>query len=315
MFAPIRKSCGSREVTTLRAYVRFKLDSGETRELGPGDVIGRAWTAALPLADAFVSEAHALVSLREGALKLLGLRGRLSIGGKSVSEMTLSNGLRVGLSPRTTLEVVDVRVPSALLALDIPGLGRRPLTGVVSLVTQPGLQLIANASPGAAAVLWSNGLSWYAHLRDGSDQLLNPGETLTIDGVAIPIIAVSIGTSGEVTTADPASLESPLEITVRYDTVHIHRTGTPAITLDGMIARILSDLATAGVPVGWHVIARDLWPGESEVAVLRRNWDAAMSRLRKKLREARVRTDLVRTDHSGNFELFLARGDRVDDQT
>ena len=25
-----------------------------------------------------------------------------------------------------------------------------------------------------------------------------------------------------------------------------------SITLDGMIARILSDLATAGVPVGWH---------------------------------------------------------------
>jgi len=302
-------------VTTLRAYVRFRLGNGETRDLGPGDVIGRAWTAALPLFDPFVSEAHALVSLREGALKLLGLRGRLSVGGKSVSEVILSNRLEVGLSPRTTLEVVEVSVPSALLALDVPGLGRRPLTGVVSLLTQPQLHLIASASPAAAAVIWSDGLAWYAHLRDGSDQLLHPGQTLTIDGIAIPIVAVAIGTSGEVTTADPASLDRPLEITVRYDTVHLHRDGAPTLTLDGMIARILSDLATARVPVGWHVLAKDLWQGESDVAILRRNWDAAMCRLRKKLREARIRTDLVRTDHSGNFELFLARGDRVDDQT
>ena len=107
----------------MRAYVRFRLGNGETRDLGPGDVIGRAWTAALPLFDPFVSEAHALVSLREGALKLLGLRGRLSVGGKSVSEVILSNRLEVGLSPRTTLEVVEVSVPSALLALDVPGLG------------------------------------------------------------------------------------------------------------------------------------------------------------------------------------------------
>ena len=54
---------------------------------------------------------------------------------------------------------------------------------------------------------------------------------------------------------------------------------------------------------------------EDEPAVLRRNWDAAMARLRKKLREARIRTDLVRADRTGNVELVLRRADRVEDQT
>lgn len=299
----------------MRAYVRFKLGNGEARDLGPGDVIGRMWTAALQLPDPFVSEAHALVSLREGALKLLGLRGRLSVGGKSVPEVALSSGLKIGLSPRTTLEVSEVRIPSAMLALDLPGLGRRVLSGVVSLVTQPRVDLIAGANPEAAAVLWSDGLTWFARVRDGSDAPLSPDENLVLEGHTIPIVSVTVGASGEVTTVDPASLESALHLTVRYDTVHIHRDAAPTLTLDGIIARIVSDLATAGVPMGWQVLAAELWPGEADPAILRRNWDAALARLRKKLREARIRADLVRADRSGNFELFLARGDRVDDQT
>lgn len=41
----------------------MRLSNGDERELGPGDVIGRGWTSALVLADPFISEAHALVSL------------------------------------------------------------------------------------------------------------------------------------------------------------------------------------------------------------------------------------------------------------
>lgn len=299
----------------MRAYVRFKLGDGETRDLGPGDVIGRMWTATLQLHDPFVSEAHALVSLREGTLKLLGLRGRLSVGGKIVPEVALSPGLRIALSQRSTLEVVEVRVPNAMLALDHPQLGRRMLSGVVSLITHPRLELVAGANPEASAVLWSDGLSWFARLRDGTDLPLEPGTPFAIEGVDLEVLAVTIGASGEVTTVDPSSLDSSLHLTVRYDTVHIHRDGAPTVTLDGIVARIVSDLAIAGVPMGWQTLAADLWRGEADPAILRRNWDAALARLRKKLREARVRTDLVRADRGGNFELFLTRGDRVDDQT
>ena len=100
----------SNSAVHLRAFVTFRQRTGELRELVPGDLIGRIWTAALSIPDPLVSEAHAMVSLREGALKLLGLRGRLAVGGRAVTEVTLSAGLKIGLSPRTELEVVEVEV-------------------------------------------------------------------------------------------------------------------------------------------------------------------------------------------------------------
>ena len=63
----------------MRARVRLRLDSGEVRQLVSGDIIGRIWGAALRLDDPQISEAHALVSMRGTALKLLALRGRFVV--------------------------------------------------------------------------------------------------------------------------------------------------------------------------------------------------------------------------------------------
>lgn len=299
----------------MQSFVRVEVNPGEVRELGPGDFIGRIWKAALQVDDPLVSEAHCMVSLREGVLKLIGLRGRLVVQGRQASEVALQPGLEVALSPQTTLRVLEVSVPPALFALEHPELGRRPLTGVASLVRAPRLELTAGPHPDALAVLWSDGLVWRARLRDGRDLELVPGRPLVVDALELGVSLVSLGRSGEVTTVDPERLESPLHLVARYDTVHIHREGAPSLALDGQVARIVSELVAAEVPVGWRVLADELWPGEQDVAVLRRNWDAAMARLRKKLREGRIRLDLVRSDRGGNFELFLKKGDRVEDQT
>jgi hypothetical protein len=64
----------------MRAFVRFRDPRGEELELEPGDVIGRSWKAALWLQDPRVSECHAAVSLRDGGLRLIALRGRFSLG-------------------------------------------------------------------------------------------------------------------------------------------------------------------------------------------------------------------------------------------
>lgn len=298
----------------MRAFVRLRCGH-ETRELIPGEIIGRIWTAAFPMADPFVSEAHAYVSLRSGALKLMGLRGRLAVGGKTVPEVTLTSGLEIALSTRTVLTVEEVSTPSTMLALSHPVLGRRPLTATVSLVTRPHLDLVAGVSPDAAALIWSDGLSWFARRRDGADVTLDVGVTLEVEGERLEVVMVSMRDMGESTLVDPASLDSDLHLVLRYDTVHIHRDGTPTVTLDGLIARIVSELASAGVPMGWQALATDLWRGVTDVPVLRRNWDASIARLRKKLREAHIRVNLIRADRSGNFEIFLLDGDRVDDQT
>lgn len=299
----------------MRAYVRFGLPDGQCRELGHGDLIGRVWSAALLLPDPFVSEAHAMVSLRGGALRLLGLRGRLVVAGRQVPEALLTPGLEIELSRASTLSVIEVNLPSTALALEHPALGRKVLSGTASLLTQPTLTFVAGASRDARAILWSDGLAWYARLVGGEDRALEPGSSLEIDGHTIDVTAVAISPSGEVTHTDPSNIDAQLHLVLRYDSVHIHRKGAPTLTLDGIVARVVSDLGTAGVPISWQVLAAELWPAESDPIALRRNWDANLARLRKKLREARIRADLVRTDHRGNFELVLARGDRVDDQT
>lgn len=295
--------------------MRLRLAPNEPRELVPGDIIGRVWSAALQIADPLVSEAHAMVSLREGALKLLGLRGRLVVDGKVVPEVRLVPGLAIGLSPTTVLEVCEVALPPALVAIEHPELGKRVLSGVCSLVRDRGLTLTAGSHPKALAVVWSDGLGWFARLHGGLDVPLPPGEVAELGEVALNVTLVSLDGNGEVTSYDPKGLEAPLRLVARYDTFHIHRGRGAPLALDGIIARILSELAIAAVPVGWHLIAESLWPGEQDRIILRRNWDAALARLRKKLKQARLRLDLVRSDRSGNFELFLQKGDRVEDRT
>ena len=50
----------------MHAHAILRDPQGHHHELVHGDVIGRVWSAALQLDDGRVSEAHAMVSLREG---------------------------------------------------------------------------------------------------------------------------------------------------------------------------------------------------------------------------------------------------------
>ncbi len=299
----------------MRASVRLQVKKGDVRELGPGDIIGRGWTCNLVLPDPWVSEAHAMVSLRDGALKLLGLRGRFMVAGQNLTEATLAPGMLLALSASTTLLVTEVEVPDHVLAIEHPAFGRRVLSGVHSIVTSPRPALLAGADPAAAAIIWGDGLDWFARAVGADDVRLVPGAPLVLGTTTFQVVAVAVAAAAESTSLDARRVDEPLLLVNRYDTIHIHRGHELVLTLDGIVARIVSDLASAGVPMGWNLIAADLWPGETDTAILRRNWDAALARLRRKLRDARIRTDLVRSDYGGNFEIVLHRGDRIDDQT
>lgn len=56
----------------MRAYAKILAPDDTEWLLGPGDRIGRLASAALTIDDARVSEAHAMISLRGGELRLLG---------------------------------------------------------------------------------------------------------------------------------------------------------------------------------------------------------------------------------------------------
>lgn len=68
---------------------------GELHGLGAGDLIGRSAAAALRLAGPAVSEAHALVSARDGGVWILPLRGAVKVDGRIVPGTALRAGARI----------------------------------------------------------------------------------------------------------------------------------------------------------------------------------------------------------------------------
>lgn len=76
----------------------------------------------------------------------------------------------------------------------------------------------------------------------------------------------------------------------------------------------MAELISLGGPASWEVVAGEIWPEEGDRLVLRRKWDVNRARLRGRLREDRIRPDLVRADGTGNFELLLYPDDQVEDR-
>lgn len=293
------------------------LRGGEVAEEGavlrPGDVIGRLWTAALAIDHPSVSEAHAMLSLREGALWLLALRRRLAVEGRVVSEARLAPGLRVELAAEVAVEVLAVALPDAVPTVSAPGLPPVILPPVCALHGRPRPTVSARIPPTAPAVLWTSGAGWRARV-EGVEREVAVGDVLIVEGARFEIGQVPLVEAGPGLTRVSGGVDDPLLLVASLDTVQVHREGEPTLSLTGVIARIVSELVAIGGPVSWRVVAAEVWPDEPAEHALRKRWDVAMTRLRQRLREARVRPDLVRADGKGAFELVLRPHDRVEDR-
>lgn len=306
----------------MTAYVRVLAPDGTEWLLGHGDLIGRLPTAALPIDDGRVSEAHGLVSLRAGEWKLLALRGVFAIDGQVVREATLEAGLDIELAPGLSLQVLAVELPDRMLAIEGPGLPRQILTGACSLVVEPRLMLLGRYREDALAHLWSHGQAWRVRLRGEPARDLQAGDRFVVAGHEITAVWVPVDRAGAAGTRVEGSLAMPLRIVASYDTVHVHLHGAgqgpgagPPVALDGISARILSELVAMRGPVAWEVLAGEIWRDEPDRAQLRRKWDISLVRLRRRLRQGGIRPDLVRAGGTGQVELWLYAGDSVDDRT
>ena len=82
----------------------------------------------------------------------------------------------------------------------------------------------------------------------------------------------------------------------------------------GQLARVVTELAAVQQPIAWEDLARPHWPQIDDRDALRRRWDGLLGRLRERLREIRVRTDLVAATRTGLVELVLREGDVVEDR-
>ena len=299
----------------MRVCVRFRLENDDICDLGPGDLIGRLPSAALHIDDARISEAHALISLRGQDLKLLALRGRFAIDQKPLSEAVLYPGLKILIARDLELVVEDVFLPKSVVAIRGVGLPQQVLSGTCSITMTPRPMLIPRYMGSAQAWIWSVGADWRLRVGQGDAVPLHIGDTFEVEGTRFEVIAVSLEHAGQAQTQMLGAIGAPVHLIANYDTVHIHRTGEPSVVLTGISARLISELVACAAPVSWKAIAKEIWRKTKDEQNLRRKWDISLSRLRRKLKVARIRPNLVRSDRSGHIELFLTVDDRVEDRT
>lgn len=288
------------------------VDAREPHVLGHGDLIGRTPTAALVIDDPRVSEAHAIVSLRKGEMTLLSLRRLLVANGAPTSEVRLTAGARITIVDELELVVDRVVSPPNVLAVVMPSGEQQLLPQVASFTTSPP-RLYPKFIADARAVVWSTGDQWSVRIDDVS-RPIEPGESIEIDGLTFRFIPISLARASALSTEGAEPTVAPLHLIAFYDSIQILQRGHKVHVLGGVAARIVSELVTCGGPTRWDVIAREVWPDESEPLALRRRLDVTLGRLRQRLRQANLR-DLVRADGSGQLALETYPGDVVEDRT
>lgn len=290
------------------ARVRLRLDSGEEALLLPGDRLGRLWSAELRIDDPELSECHAYISLRDGALRLLRLRGSLQVHGLEVDEVALAEGQRIHLSPERSVEVLEVAIPQGVL-----GLARKgeivPLVGSHAVLAEDG-SVAAGPISGGVARFWSSGEGWMVQERSGPPRRLEPGDRFVAGGQPVEVVVVGTG-AAEAPTTLGVSRMAPLHMVCQWDSVLIHRVGRAPERIVGAPARVLTTLASFEGPAHWEVAAGEVWRQLDDKHQLRRRWDRTLAALRQKLRAMDVRDDLVQTA-GGQVELVLGTDDRVE---
>lgn len=266
------------------------------------------------LDEPYISEAHAMVSLRSGELKLLALRGRFSVDGKPLSQATLRAGQRIVLASREPLVVEEVVLPPTVLVLAYADAEPKLLQAVCSLRVGPEVELVAGVLPDADAIFWTTGQRLQVRIGTEPSRDLAEGAELEIGGRAFQVCAQPRSVASHVATWETGEVGAPLHLIVSYDTVKIIA-GPHRVTLDGISARIVSELAAISAPVAWQEVAREIW-GRDPIAetMLRDRWDTSLARLRRKLENARLRTDLVHSTGAGQVELLLGPGDTLEDR-
>lgn len=297
--------------------VTFLLPDGAEVPVGPGGLVGRMSTAALPIDDPRVSEAHAMVSLRGGDLVLLALRGALVVGRRRVARVALQPGLRVELVTGVDLVVIGLTLPDGITALRWGDQPPVPLiASSYALEVGADVRLEPGYAPDASANLWTSAAEgWRVRFRGQEPRRLDIGFTWQEAGHRFVTVEVPSVSAGVAATVASSGAQRPLTIVMRYDTVHVHPEGGALVHVVGIPARLLTELGRYAAPVPWEMVARTIWKGETDRFVLRQNWDRHLKALRARLRESAVRDDLVRADGLGNVELVLRPEDRLVDES
>ncbi len=291
-------------MTQLQAVLQY---NDQRLALSAGDIIGRLWSADLFVNAPAISELHAYLSIRDGALTLLPLRGSVRLHGMLVRTLALTAGQRIELAPGIYLDVVEVIVPDHIMELQVGKRTHPLLADVVSVLANE--SVVEPDHVDAVATVWNNGEQWFARAGTEPPVSVAIDAQVTVAGLDICLRRTSLD-AATVAGTTGAGGARPLRIEAQYDSVLIHRPSLPIARFSGIAARIVTTLAELGGPVHWEVAANEVWIHIVERDKLRRRWDRGLLSVRSKLAMAGVRTDLVRTQ-GGQVELVLAPDDEL----
>ncbi len=291
----------------MRPHVRFMRGDDVTSDVPPGGMLGRSPLAAMHFSDPRVSEAHALVSLREGRLLLLALRRRFAVDGQTVNECTLREGLLIELAPGVAIEVVELVLPDTLLAIEGTDLPLQLLPDVASWLPGPPSRLVALHDPRAAVTFWGEGAVMKARAGDGAVVEPGDGQRWCSNDREIVIRALPRAHFHHPTTPTETASVGRFRMARDGQRLIVTGPGDRSIAFDGLMATLIRALAR-GQHVHWTVLCQSLWPGDTDWDTLRGRLDVLLSRLRKKLRDAAMPPTLVRFD-GGGMLLLAGRAD------
>lgn len=298
-------------------FVEFRHNDRISR-VTTGGLIGRSSRADFQLPEPSVSEAHAMVSLRGSALRLLALRRRVTVEGKREKTVELAPGMSISLSSTVTITVTQVSLPAS--SLELTGLNGGPieLTGsVLSIAPAPegGLVAIHRYQPDAYAYIWSNSDGLKISLGDDDPFPVQAGMCWTIGGILVSVeqrrTPTGVATTKQMTGFD----REKLRLIGRYESVHIFKGDrSRPIVITGRPANLLSLLIEFKAPVRWEMLAREIWGENKALPQLQEVYHVTLRRLRVRLRAEGLPPDLVRPDGRGNVELNLYAGDEALDE-
>jgi len=283
--------------------------SGQRVILGPGDFIGRSEVAALWLDDPRISEAHAMVSLRDGRLKLIALRGRFKHEGEVIKEAALCEGMTLTFAPGIEVVCERVEMPESVLGLRINDEIEVMLTNTMSLYAAEVPELRRCYDPDAAAVFWTTGSMWRSTLSEHALRVHDRfvlREALIVEVIAIPVERASRSRTRE-------GLRRPLTFECHRIHVDIGSAGEPPVRISGVPGKILVAVLRRGGVVSCEEVIDEVWAGDHSTQLsLRQRFDTGLRRLRHQLRQ--VTSDaspLVVLDGTGVISLALAQADTI----
>ena len=266
-------------------HVVFSLPGGGEVVAVPGAIVGRLTGAAVRLADLAVSEAHAMVSLRGGELRLLALRGTLRVGGELRDELVLGLDQQIELAPGVLLGVVRVEPPRRVLALSVDEGEPKPLEE-------------GERSVGAARfVVTGDGcvVRW-----PGGEDEVEEGWSRELEGRRLAVVSLALGPPD----VDPTWRGPAWKLVSRDDVVEVCRPGRPPVlTLTGRAASLVQVLGWAGEPMRWQDASAQVWRKEPDEGRRLSNWWKHVKALRKSCAAGDVPTAIIDSDGRGTWRI------------